>query len=72
MPLKDRLEYNKYMREYKRLHSEKMCEIERRRRMKRRNENKCIRCGSPLIEDEVGYCTWCKTMRKSPIIRGLV
>jgi len=70
MPLKDRDAYNKYMREYKQRNN--MTAYDRQRRLKRKTEGKCIRCGKPLIDDEVGYCAWCVTNRNLPIIRGMV
>jgi len=70
MPLKDRDAYNKYMREYRQ--RKNMTAYDKQRRLKRKAEGKCIRCGKPLIDDEVEYCVWCVTNRNLPIIRGMV
>ena len=33
--------------------------------------NQCIRCGTPLIEDEKGYCVACLSGRSEPQIKGV-
>mgnify|MGYP001594595326 CR=1 FL=1 len=37
---------------------------------KRQGENKCIRCGAPLISEEIIYCFACMAERNHPVIKG--
>jgi hypothetical protein len=67
MPRKERLSYNQYMREYRQRNNESMRAYDRTRRMRRKTESKCIRCGSPLREEEIVYCVACICGRNLPV-----
>lgn len=54
-------------REYNASHRESERLSAGRQREERRRDNKCIRCGAPLMDDETGYCMGCITKGKIPI-----
>jgi len=64
VPLRNR---SKYLREYRQRNNKEMIAYDKGRRMKRKSECQCIRCGSPLIEDEAGYCMACICGRNLPV-----
>jgi len=41
-------------------------------RERRKAENRCIRCGAPLIEGETGYCFNCLIFRHEGMIKGVL
>lgn len=57
-------------RAFRQRNQERLIEKQRTLIAQWRKENRCARCGAPLIEDEVDYCMACKAGRKQPVIRG--
>ena len=56
--------------EYRSRNREYLAKQERERRQRWRAEGKCVRCGAPLIEGEIGYCMGCCAGKYEPVRIG--
>jgi len=67
---KHTLSHNILNSQYKARNRELLAKKERERRQRWREDGKCVRCGTPLIEGEIGYCMGCRAGKYEPVRIG--
>ena len=63
---------NALQKGYRQRHQELLRQKGMVERKHREENNQCIRCGAPLIEDEQGYCIACLSGRYEAQIKGVL